>query len=72
MNALPHTERLTDTERVLYWINNEIPAYLRKFANFAEFDKAMPAAAASVRWKEFAYAMAKERWGVQKIERIPA
>lgn len=72
MNTLRNSEGYGDLQHVLHWINREIPAYLNKFSNFADFDKAMPAAAASVRWKQFAYAMAKERWGVQTIEHIPA
>ena len=62
---------MTDNEHLLYWINKEIPAFLNKFTNFEEFDKAMPSACASGDWKKFAYAMAKERWGVEQIKNIP-
>lgn len=58
--------------QVLYWVNHEIPRYLDKFATFEEFDSAMPAACASAAWKTYAYAMAKERWGISEITRIPA
>ena len=57
---------------VLYWINVEIPMYLNKKESFEEFDKCMPSAAASSNWKIIAYAMAKERWGRDKITYIPS
>lgn len=62
---------MSENEQVLHWINREIPVFLDKFSNYADFDKAMPSACASGNWKKFAYAMAKERWAVPMIERIP-
>lgn len=62
---------MSGNKHVLYWINNEIPVFLDKFSSYEDFDKAMPSACASGHWKELAYAMAKERWAVSKIERIP-
>lgn len=54
----------------LHWINHEIPRWLDKFSNFEAFDQAMPSACASSMWKIAAYAMAKERWNVESIQRI--
>jgi hypothetical protein len=51
-------------------INVEIPSYLDKFSTFEQFDKAMPGACASGRWKILAYAMASVKWNV-KIKHIP-
>lgn len=68
--ALPEVP-LADPDRLLYWLNKEIPAFLRKFNSYAEFDKAMPSACASANWKKFAYAMAKGRWGEDEVTRIP-
>lgn len=58
-------------EQILYWMNTEIPRYLDKFSSYEAFDAAMPAAAASWNWKQFAYAMAKERWKVPTVECVP-
>lgn len=57
-------------EQLLYWLNVEIPRYLNKFKDFEAFNRAMPGACASRHWKEFAYAMAKERWSVEKLTSI--
>lgn len=62
---------MIEMRRVLYWINREIPAYLGKFSSYEEFDRDMPAACASEEWKKFAYAMAKERWKVPVVTKIP-
>lgn len=59
-------------DQVKYWMNNEIPQYLNKFSSFEDFDKAMPSACASYLWKQFAYAMAKERWAIPVIQHIPS
>ena len=61
---------MTVTQQVIHWVNKEIPAYLEGFETFEEFDANMPEACASGMWKQVAYAMASERWGV-KLERIP-
>jgi hypothetical protein len=58
-------------EHILHWINEEIPLYLTKFSSFEDFNKDMPSACASIRWKEFAYAMAKIKWNIDEIKTIP-
>lgn len=58
--------------RYRYWINTEIPRWLDKFPDYESFDKAMPEACASGLWKVIVYGMAKERWKVSKVTRIPS
>ena len=57
-------------QKLLHWINVEIPNWLDQFSSFEEFSKATASAAASGLWKTYAFAMAKEKWQV-KITRIP-
>ncbi len=68
----PSEKAFNARQQMLYWLNVEIPAFLNKFEDFDAFDSAMPSAAASIHWKEFAYAMAKERWNIPKVFFIPS
>ena len=61
----------TQEKQLLHWLNKEIPACLSEFKSFEDFDKAMPSTCASPEWKTYAYAMAKERWKIATLDRIP-